>query len=42
MDFVAAAAFPLTVLTAWHMLMTRAGLKRGEDVRRTLPRKSRG
>ena len=27
-----AAAFPLTFLTAWHMLMTRARLKRGEDV----------
>jgi NADPH:quinone reductase-like Zn-dependent oxidoreductase len=32
MDFVRAAAFPLTFLTAWHMLMTRAQLKRGEDV----------
>lgn len=32
MDFVHAAAFPLTFLTAWHMLMTRAGLKRGDDV----------
>jgi NADPH:quinone reductase-like Zn-dependent oxidoreductase len=31
-DFVQAAAFPLTFLTAWHMLMTRAGLKRGDDV----------
>jgi NADPH:quinone reductase-like Zn-dependent oxidoreductase len=31
-DFVRAAAFPLTFLTAWHMLMTRARLKRGEDV----------
>jgi NADPH:quinone reductase-like Zn-dependent oxidoreductase len=31
-DFVHAAAFPLTFLTAWHMLMTRAGLQRGEDV----------
>jgi NADPH:quinone reductase-like Zn-dependent oxidoreductase len=31
-DFVHAAAFPLTFLTAWHMLMTRAHLKRGEDV----------
>jgi NADPH:quinone reductase-like Zn-dependent oxidoreductase len=31
-DFVHAAAFPLTFLTAWHMLMTRAALKRGEDV----------
>jgi NADPH:quinone reductase-like Zn-dependent oxidoreductase len=31
-SFVTAAAFPLTFLTAWHMLMTRAGLQRGEDV----------
>jgi len=31
-DFVTAAAFPLTFLTAWHMLMTRANLERGEDV----------
>jgi NADPH:quinone reductase-like Zn-dependent oxidoreductase len=31
-DFVHAAAFPLTFLTAWHMLMTRAKLKRGEDL----------
>jgi len=31
-DFVAAAAFPLTFLTAWHMLITRANLQRGEDV----------
>jgi NADPH:quinone reductase-like Zn-dependent oxidoreductase len=31
-DFVQAAAFPLTFLTAWHMLVTRARLKRGEDV----------
>ncbi len=31
-SFVAAAAFPLTFLTAWHMLMTRARLVRGEDV----------
>lgn len=30
--FVEAAAFPLTFVTAWHMLMTRAQLKRGEDV----------
>jgi NADPH:quinone reductase-like Zn-dependent oxidoreductase len=30
--FAKAAAFPLTFLTAWHMLMTRAQLKRGEDV----------
>jgi len=31
-DFVEAAAFPLTFLTAWHMLMTRAHVKRGDDV----------
>lgn len=31
-DFVSAAAFPLAFLTAWHMLMTRGGLKRGDDV----------
>jgi NADPH:quinone reductase-like Zn-dependent oxidoreductase len=31
-DYVSAAAFPLTFLTAWHMLMTRARLQRGEDV----------
>jgi NADPH:quinone reductase-like Zn-dependent oxidoreductase len=31
-DFVRAAAFPLTFLTAWCMLMTRAQLRRGEDV----------
>jgi NADPH:quinone reductase-like Zn-dependent oxidoreductase len=31
-DFVEGAAFPLTFLTAWHMLLTRAGLKAGEDV----------
>jgi len=31
-DFLRAAAFPLTFLTAWHMLMTRAGLNRGDDV----------
>jgi NADPH:quinone reductase-like Zn-dependent oxidoreductase len=30
--FVEAAAFPLTFLTAWHMLMTRARLTRGDDV----------
>jgi NADPH:quinone reductase-like Zn-dependent oxidoreductase len=30
--FAEAAAFPLTFLTAWHMLITRARLKRGEDV----------
>ena len=31
-SFAKAAALPLTFLTAWHMLMTRAQLKRGEDV----------
>ena len=31
-DFAHAAAFPLTFLTAWHMLITRARLQRGEDV----------
>jgi NADPH:quinone reductase-like Zn-dependent oxidoreductase len=31
-DFIQAAAFPLTFLTAWHMLMTTARLERGEDV----------
>jgi NADPH:quinone reductase-like Zn-dependent oxidoreductase len=31
-DYVHAAAFPLTFVTAWHMLMTRARLERGEDV----------
>jgi NADPH:quinone reductase-like Zn-dependent oxidoreductase len=31
-DFVRAAAFPLTFTTAWHMLITRARLTRGEDV----------
>jgi NADPH:quinone reductase-like Zn-dependent oxidoreductase len=30
--FTQAAAFPLTFLTAWHMLMTLARVKRGEDV----------
>jgi NADPH:quinone reductase-like Zn-dependent oxidoreductase len=32
LDFVRAAAFPLTFLTAWHMLVTRARLARGDDV----------
>lgn len=32
MDFVTAAAFPLTFLTAWHMLVGRAGIKAGDDV----------
>ena len=31
-DFVTAAAFPLTFLTAWHMLITRAALIPGETV----------
>ena len=31
-DFAKGAAFPLTFLTAWHMLLTRAGLKAGEEV----------
>src|SRR5688572_2269317 len=31
-SFVDAAAFPLTFLTAWHMLMTRASLQPGETV----------
>ncbi len=31
-DDVTAAAFPLTFLTAWHMLVTRAGLQRGDVV----------
>ena len=30
--FVEAAAFPLAFLTAWHMLVTRAQLRAGEDV----------
>jgi NADPH:quinone reductase-like Zn-dependent oxidoreductase len=30
--FVEAAAFPLTFLTAWHMLLSRASLRAGEDV----------
>lgn len=30
--FVEAAAFPLAFLTAWHMLLTRARLRPGEDV----------
>lgn len=31
-DFTTAAAFPLTFLTAWHMLMTRAQLHAGDVV----------
>jgi NADPH:quinone reductase-like Zn-dependent oxidoreductase len=30
--FVEAAAFPLAFLTAWHMLITRARLRAGDDV----------
>jgi len=30
--YVAAAAFPLTFVTAWHMLVTRAQVRPGEDV----------
>jgi NADPH:quinone reductase-like Zn-dependent oxidoreductase len=30
--FVEAAAFPLTFVTAWHMLVTRAQVRPGEDV----------
>jgi len=30
--FIEAAAFPLAFLTAWHMLITRATLRAGEDV----------
>ncbi len=32
MTFEEAAAFPLVFLTAWHMLVTRANLKPGEEV----------
>ncbi len=32
LGFDEAAAVPLVLLTAWHMLFTRAGLKPGEDV----------
>jgi NADPH:quinone reductase-like Zn-dependent oxidoreductase len=32
LTFEEAAAVPLVFLTAWHMLMTRAGVKAGEDV----------
>ena len=31
-DFASAAAFPLTFVTAWHMLVTKAHIARGEDV----------
>jgi NADPH:quinone reductase-like Zn-dependent oxidoreductase len=30
--YVEAAAFPLTFVTAWHMLVTRAGVRPGHDV----------
>ena len=30
--FVEAAAFPLTFVTAWHMLVSRANIRPGEDV----------
>jgi NADPH:quinone reductase-like Zn-dependent oxidoreductase len=30
--FIEAAAFPLTFVTAWHMLVTRAHIRPGEDV----------
>ena len=32
LSFVEAAAFPLTFLTAWHMLVGRANLQKGETV----------
>ncbi|MBI2371327.1 MAG: zinc-binding dehydrogenase [Deltaproteobacteria bacterium] len=32
LSFEEAAAFPLATLTAWHMLVTRAGVRAGEDV----------
>ncbi len=32
LSFEEAASFPLTFLTAWHMLMTRAQLQKGETV----------
>jgi len=31
-DFTRAAAFPLTFLTAWHMLVARCGIQPGDDV----------
>jgi NADPH:quinone reductase-like Zn-dependent oxidoreductase len=31
-DFVSAAAFPLTFLTAWHMLVTLGRVRAGDDV----------
>jgi NADPH:quinone reductase-like Zn-dependent oxidoreductase len=32
LSFEDASAFPLTFLTAWHMLITRCGLRAGQDV----------
>jgi NADPH:quinone reductase-like Zn-dependent oxidoreductase len=32
LDFIVAAAFPLTFLTAWHMLVTRAAIREGDVV----------
>ncbi len=32
LDFITAAAFPLTFLTAWHMLVTLAGLREADTV----------
>ncbi len=32
LSFESASAFPLTFLTAWHMLITRAGLRPGQDL----------
>ncbi len=32
LSFEDAAAFPLTFLTAWHMLISRAGLRPGQDL----------
>ena len=31
-DFIIAAAFPLTFLTAWHMLVARCGVREGDVV----------
>lgn len=32
MEFTDAAAFPLTFLTAWHMLVARCGIRAGDEV----------
>jgi len=32
LEFTQAAAFPLTFLTAWHMLVARCGIRPGDDV----------